>query len=64
MESMINNNNMSNNNYINNQNNNFMMKYPNNDFNPLKYDYLSQIKDINQNKGWNRWILLKNYYFY
>ena len=51
MESMINNNNMSNNNYINNQNNNFMMKYPNNDFNPLKYDYLSQIKDINQNKG-------------
>lgn len=47
-----NNNNLNNQNYINNSNNNnIFYQSNNNNFNNLRYDYLSQIKDINQNKG-------------
>ena len=45
-----NNNFMNNQNYINNPNNNFISNQVNNNFNHLGFDYLSQIKDINQNK--------------
>jgi len=45
-----NNNFMNNQNYINNSNNNFITNQVNNNFNHLGFDYLSQIKDINQNK--------------
>ena len=45
-----NNNFMNNQNYINNPNNNFISNQVNNIFNHLGFDYLSQIKDINQNK--------------
>ena len=41
---------MNNQNYINNPNNNFISNQNNNNFNNFGYDYLSQIKDINQNK--------------
>ena len=47
--SMDNNNYMNNQNYINNTNSVFQHQ-SNNNFNHLRYDYLSQIKDINQNK--------------
>ena len=45
-----NNNIINNQNYINNPNNNFISNQVNNNFNHLGFDYLSQIKDINQNK--------------
>lgn len=45
-----NNNFINNQNYINNPNNNFISNQVNNNFNHLGFDYLSQIKDINQNK--------------
>ena len=45
-----NNNFMNNQNYINNSNNNFITNQVNNNFNHLGFDYLPQIKDINQNK--------------
>ena len=45
-----NNNFMNNQNYINNSNNNFIGNQVNNNFNHLGFDYLPQIKDINQNK--------------
>ena len=45
-----NNNFINNQNYINNPNNNFISNQINNNFNHLGFDYLSQIKDINQNK--------------
>ena len=41
---------MNNQNYINNPNNNFISNQVNNNFNHLGFDYLSQIKVINQNK--------------
>ena len=44
-----NNNNVNKQNYINN--NNILLYQANNNFNNLRYDYLSQIKDLNQNKG-------------
>ena len=45
-----NNNFINNQNYFNNANNNFLANSINNNFNNFGYDYLSQIKDINQNK--------------
>ena len=45
-----NNNFMNNQNYINNSNNNFITNQTNNNFNNLGFDYITQIKDINQNK--------------
>ena len=45
-----NNNFMNNQNYINNPNNNFISNQNNNNFNNFGYDYLTQMRDINQNK--------------
>ena len=45
------NNNLNNQNYINNHNNNNILYQTHNNFNNLRYDYLSQIREINQSKG-------------
>ena len=52
-----------NNNYNNAFNNNNLMINPSNNYNDMRYDYFSKIKDISQNKGLNQMDLIEKLLF-